>query len=102
MLGFKPFRLANISGKPKFDKTEDIDDVKMLGGWFKMDQASKLMESWQSVNPVTAEFKSERDATTMGYSVPFARWMTHLEVNLLLNKSSALPLDGHRNRRGDL
>ena len=68
VLGFQPFRVADISGKPKFDEIVAIDDVKMLGGWFKMDQASKMMEFWQFVNPVTAEFKSERDATTMGYS----------------------------------
>ncbi|MFT6047542.1 MAG: catechol 2,3-dioxygenase-like lactoylglutathione lyase family enzyme [Arenicella sp.] len=68
VLGFQPFRVADISGKPKFDEIVNIDDVKMLGGWFKMDQASKMMEFWQFVNPVTAEFKSQRDATTMGYS----------------------------------
>ncbi|MDA7737978.1 VOC family protein [bacterium] len=68
VLGFQPFRVADISGKPKFDEIVDIDDVKILGGWFKMDQRSKMMEFWQFVNPVTAEFKSERDATTMGYS----------------------------------
>ena len=68
VLGFQPFRVADISNKPKFDEIVAIDDVKMLGGWFKMDQASKMMEFWQFVNPVTAEFKSERDATTMGYS----------------------------------
>lgn len=68
VLGFQPYRKADISGKVKFDEIVDIDNVHLKAGWFRLNETSKVLEIWEYVNPVTPEFDGVRDLTALGYS----------------------------------
>jgi len=68
VLGFQPYRKAALKDNIRADEIANIENLHILGGWFKMNEASKVIEIWQYVNPVTPEFKGERDVTDLGYS----------------------------------
>lgn len=68
VLGFQPYRTTDISDKVRLDEIVDIDNVHLKGGWFRMNETSKVLEIWEYINPVTPEFKGERDVTALGYS----------------------------------
>ena len=68
VLGFKPYRYAHVTDNPRLDDIVDIDNVDLIGGWFKLNQASKVIEIWQYVSPQTAEFTGQRAVTALGYS----------------------------------
>lgn len=71
VLGIKPYRTGAYEGKPKLDELIDIDNTSLLGGWFKMNQKSKVMEFWQYRNPVTPKNTAVRQSTDLGYSFSF-------------------------------
>jgi catechol 2,3-dioxygenase-like lactoylglutathione lyase family enzyme len=71
VLGIKPYRTGAYEDKPKLDELIDIDNTSLLGGWFKMDQKSKVMEFWQYRNPVTPKNTIVRQTTDLGYSFSF-------------------------------
>ncbi|MFT6045314.1 MAG: catechol 2,3-dioxygenase-like lactoylglutathione lyase family enzyme [Arenicella sp.] len=68
VLGFMPNRVAPLKDKIRADEIVDIENVHMLGGWFKMSEYSKTLEFWQFVNPVTPKPSGQRDVTALGYS----------------------------------
>ena len=68
VLGFQPYRKADISGKVKFDEIVDIDNVHLMAGWFRLNGTSKMLEIWEYVNPATPKFEGVRDVTALGYS----------------------------------
>lgn len=68
VLGFKPYRLAELKDNVRADEIADIDNLHLLGGWFKMNSTSKVMEFWQYVNPTTPDIGDPREVTALGYS----------------------------------
>ena len=68
VLGFKPYRYAHVNDNDRLDDIVDIDNVDLIGGWFKLNQASKVIEIWQYVSPETLEFTGQRAVTALGYS----------------------------------
>ncbi|MEM8497983.1 MAG: VOC family protein [Pseudomonadota bacterium] len=68
VLGISPYRTAELVDNVKAGLIADIDDLHLLGGWFRMNERSKVIELWQYLNPLTAEFSGERRATDLGYS----------------------------------
>ena len=68
ILGFNPYRAADISDRLPFDDATDIDDVSLKVVFFRMAQRTKSMEFWQYVNPETPQIQGDRDSTALGYS----------------------------------
>lgn len=68
VLGFKPYRIVELSDNPRADKIVGYEKMHVLGGWFRMDASSKVIEFWQYKNPVTPKPGSNRDVTAPGYS----------------------------------
>ncbi len=68
VLGFQPYRSADISDRVTFDQIVDIDNLHLKAAWFKMNQGSKVIELWQFINPLTPQFLGQRTATDFGYS----------------------------------
>jgi catechol 2,3-dioxygenase-like lactoylglutathione lyase family enzyme len=68
VLGFKPFRFTHVSDNTRLDAIVDIDNVDLYGGWFKLDKASKVIEFWQYVSPITTQAIDKRYPTSLGYS----------------------------------
>ena len=68
VLGFQPFRRAELRDNVKADQIVAYEDSHVLAGWFKMNDAPKVIEIWQYVNPVTPEFEGVRDVTDLGYT----------------------------------
>lgn len=68
ILAFEPYRLADLSENERADEIADIDNLHILGGWFRMNKTSKVIEIWQYINPVTPEFEATREVTDLGYS----------------------------------
>ena len=77
VLGFQPYRVAELSDNPKADQIVGYEDMHVLAGWFRMNQSPKVIEFWQYVNPLTTEFAGERDVTALGYS--FSLEVTDIE-----------------------
>lgn len=68
VLGFQPYRVVELKDNVRADEIADIDNLHILGGWFKMNGTSKVMEFWQYVNPITPETSDKRDVTALGYT----------------------------------
>ena len=68
VLGFQPYRVAELKDNVRADEIADIDNLHLLGGWFKMNSTSKVMEFWQYVNPTTPETGEPRNVTGLGYT----------------------------------
>lgn len=68
VLGYPPYRKAEVRDNPRADKIVAYEDSHVLAGWFRMSDASKVIELWQYINPLTTEFTSMRNATDLGYS----------------------------------
>ncbi|GAC12582.1 VOC family protein [Paraglaciecola chathamensis] len=68
VLGFKPYRVVALEERPALDDLIDIDNSSVLGGWFKMNEKSKVMEFWQYREPVTPKNTTVRQPTDLGYT----------------------------------
>jgi|TARA_B110000459_G_scaffold199865_1_gene247274 catechol 2,3-dioxygenase-like lactoylglutathione lyase family enzyme len=68
IMGFNPYRAADIKDRVTFDDATDVDDVELKVMFFRMAQRSKSMEFWQYDNPETPEFLGNKDSTALGYS----------------------------------
>ncbi len=68
ILGFKPYRVREVGNNPRIDAIANIDDLHLIGGWFKMNHTSKVMEFWQYLNPATPVLEGPRKVTDLGYS----------------------------------
>lgn len=66
VLQIKPYRRGEYKDNPKLDDISDHDGLHLLGGWFKMGQAGKVMEFWQFVEPQTPQSTSKH-VTDLGY-----------------------------------
>lgn len=71
VLTFAPYRVAELEDNPRADEIADIDDLHILGGWFRISRSSKVLEMWQYVNPPTVEAPAKRAVTDLGYSFSF-------------------------------
>ncbi len=68
IMGFNPYRTADIEGRPTFDDATDIDNVSLRVMFFRMAQTRKSMEFWEYVNPATPAPAGKRAVTAPGYS----------------------------------
>lgn len=68
IMGFNPYRTADIAGRPTFDDATDVDDVEIKVMFFRMAENTKSMEFWQYDNPQTMPFNGNREASELGYS----------------------------------
>jgi len=68
VLGFQPYRKADVSGNTKFDDITNIDNLHLKATWFRLSQTSKVLEIWEYVKPATPKFEGVRDVTALGYS----------------------------------
>ncbi|MEM7359343.1 MAG: VOC family protein [Pseudomonadota bacterium] len=68
ILGFEPYRRAELADNERADEIADVDNLHILGGWFRMNKTSKVIEIWQYINPITEEFTSTRKSSDLGYS----------------------------------
>lgn len=68
VLGFKPYRVGDYANNSKLDELIDEDNTSLLGGWFKMNQKSKVMEFWQYRTPLTEKSSGVRTPSDLGYS----------------------------------
>lgn len=68
VLGIQPFRVGEYEGNEKLDQITNTHGLKLKGGWFKLNDKSKVMELWQFVNPETPKPVDKRAATDLGYS----------------------------------
>lgn len=68
VLGYAPYRLVDIDDNPKVDAIAGLEDVSLLGGWFRLSQTSKVLEFWEYLNPATESFAGSRDPSSLGYS----------------------------------
>ncbi|WP_299081407.1 VOC family protein [uncultured Paraglaciecola sp.] len=68
VLGFKPYRVADLKNRVEVDNLIDMDNATLIGGWFKMNQKSKVIEFWQYTSPKTPKNTVVRQPATLGYS----------------------------------
>ena len=68
VLGFKPFRTAELRENKKVDDIVDIDDAHIKGGWFRLGKVTKVMEFWEFVNPITPTSSSPKSLQGLGYT----------------------------------
>lgn len=68
VLGFQPYRTAELRDNKKADQIVGYEDSHVLAGWFRMSDTSMMLEFWQYVNPVTPRSEGPRDVTAPGYS----------------------------------
>ena len=68
VLGFKPYRVAELSDNEKVDQIAGGKNLHLKGGWFKMSDTSKVIEFWQYLNPETPKYEGKRETTALGYS----------------------------------
>lgn len=68
ILGFNPYRAADIANRVTFDAVTDVDNVALKVVFFRMAERSKSMEFWQYQKPVTPEPTGKRHSTDLGYS----------------------------------
>lgn len=68
LLGFKPYRVAELMDNPKADAIAGIDGLDILGGWFRLNKSPEVLEIWQYRNPATAQPSGRRTPRSLGYS----------------------------------
>lgn len=68
VLGIKPYRVADIKNNTKIDEIVNNKNTEMLGGWFRMNDSSKMMEFWQFKSPLSTPFIGTRSVTDLGYT----------------------------------
>jgi len=68
VLGFEPYRKAELKDNEKLNDITNIDDLELKVGWFRLNQTSKVLEIWEYENPPTPKFEGERALTALGYS----------------------------------
>jgi catechol 2,3-dioxygenase-like lactoylglutathione lyase family enzyme len=71
VLGIKPYRTTHVSNNPKIDSIANFANTDLDGGWFKLNDKSKVMEFWQFNSPKTEIYQGKRKATDLGYSYSF-------------------------------
>lgn len=71
LLGFAPYRVSELKDNPRADRIADVDNLDVLGGWFRISEGSKVLEMWQYRNPSTQEAAGSRAVTDLGYSYSF-------------------------------
>ncbi len=68
VLGFEPYRKAELADNEKLDDITNIDKLELSVGWFRLNETSKVLEIWEYESPATPEFKGERALSAFGYS----------------------------------
>ena len=68
VLSIAPYRVAELKDNPRADDIAGVDDLHLLGGWFKMNKKAKVIEIWQYKNPETVMATKQRQPSTLGYS----------------------------------
>ena len=68
LLGFMPYRVAELKDNAKADAIAGIDNLHILGGWFRLNDSPKVLEIWEYKNPMTLEPSEARTPRSLGYS----------------------------------
>ena len=68
VLSIAPYRVTELKDNPRADDIAGVDDLHLLGGWFKMNKKAKVIEIWQYKNPETVMATNKRQPSTLGYS----------------------------------
>lgn len=68
VLGFKPYRTGQYHANKKLDDIANIDNLELDGGWFKLNDKSKVMELWQFKSPATPKTTKVKQPDNLGYS----------------------------------
>lgn len=83
VLGIRPFRRLEIENNPRIDAVADESDSHLIGGWFRLNDKSKVIEMWQFLRPETEAPSEHRDPTSLGYSFSFEVEDIHAETKRL-------------------
>lgn len=68
VLGFKPYRVAELKDNAKADAIAGINGLDLLGGWFRLNSSPKVLEIWQYRSPETLPMQAARTPRSLGYS----------------------------------
>lgn len=68
VLGYAPHRRAELTPRKAVDDLGNVDKGHLLGGWFRMNASSKVMEFWQYLNPRTVRADHTAGPTALGYT----------------------------------
>lgn len=68
VLAIAPYRVTELKDNPRADDIAGVDDLHLLGGWFKMNKKAKVIEIWQYINPETEVAKNSQRPYSLGYS----------------------------------
>jgi len=71
LLGARPSRLTEVADNPKIDAIGAVTGAHLRGGWFRLDDHSKVLELWQYLKPRTEEGIARQTARSPGYSFAF-------------------------------
>lgn len=100
VLGFESYRKGEYNGNPRMDDIVNWDNVHLKGGWFKIDDAGKVLEVWEFIEPSTLNSLRSEKTTALGYS--FTIDVKNLEAEYLRLKdyvnfiSSPVQLHGYK------
>ncbi len=68
LFGIAPSRQAEIKGNKRADAIAGLEDAHILGGWFQLNDKSKVLELWQYKSPQSAPMTDQRHPRSLGYS----------------------------------
>lgn len=83
ILGFKPFRTGQYHSNKKLDDIANIDGLALDGGWFKLNDKSKVMEFWEFKSPATPPASGVKKPSSLGYSFSLEVGDIHAEYKRL-------------------
>lgn len=68
LLGIAPSRRVVVKNNRRADAIGGLQDAHILGGWFQLNDKSKVLELWQYINPKTEPMAQDRHPRSLGYS----------------------------------
>lgn len=68
LFGIAPSRFVEIKKNRRADAIGGLHEAHILGGWFQLNDKSKVLELWQYIHPKTALMNSNRHPRSLGYS----------------------------------
>lgn len=67
LLGIAPSRRVEVKKNRRADAIGGLQDAHILGGWFQLNDKSKVLELWQYIHPKTEAMTEERHPRSLGY-----------------------------------
>lgn len=68
LFGIAPSRRAEIKDNPRADAIAGLQNAHILGGWFQLNDKSKVLELWQYIRPPSVLLSDGRHPRSLGYS----------------------------------